>query len=146
MPSPTNKSCPVSKTYSNRTFRHSFKQRYHTARFKLIIIVKSLIVAWEQANLCKFEEAELPAWVSKAGKKNGAGKCELVCGPLIIEFRPFWGVKILSNRSKATFTSTFWAVICIVEFVRTHPNLVFLWHWGRNFSSYHGRLKISRPY
>lgn len=61
MPSPTNKSCPVSKTYSNRTFRHSCKQRYHTARFKLVIIVKSLIVAWEQANLCKFEEAELPA-------------------------------------------------------------------------------------
>ena len=27
--------------------------------------------------------------VSKAGKKNGVGKCELVCGPLIIEFRPF---------------------------------------------------------
>ena len=74
MPSPTNKSCPVSKTYSNRTFRHSCKQRYHTARFKLVIIVKSLIVAWEQANLCEFEEAELPACESaKLARKMGQG-------------------------------------------------------------------------
>ena len=33
----------------------------------------------------------------------------------------------------------------VFAFVRTHPNLVFLWHKGQKFSSYHGDCRLAAP-
>jgi len=33
----------------------------------------------------------------------------------------------------------------LITFVRTHPNLVFLWHKGRNFRAITGDCKLAAP-
>ena len=33
----------------------------------------------------------------------------------------------------------------LVAFVRTHPNLVFLWHKGRNFRAITGDYRLAAP-
>ena len=47
--------------------------------------------------------------------------------------------------TSSKMTTKLVAIPDLVAFVRTHPNLVFLWHYGRNVRAITGERKLAAP-
>ena len=54
-------------------------------------------------------------------------------------------VHVISYPSPATVLVPLLPPGHIVTFIRMHPNLVFLWHQGRNFRAITGDCKLATP-